>query len=174
VTILPTRIIRPLKDAYISEFYANRNFGGSRVLYISQFQQPGDDYRSLLQFSLNSIPRGRRILSARLQLTVYRNEIPAGSSINVRLRRVLRFWRENSVTWNNQPASALFTTFRISSRTAPGTTISVNITSLVRRWYNGSLRNNGIILIGRERSNALVGFYSSESNRPPRLIVNYT
>ncbi len=170
---LTIRNITPLKDAYISQYYPNQNFGSSSFLYISQYQQIGDDYRSLLQFPLGSIPSGRRIVSARLRLTVYRNEIPSGRSIRASLRRVLQFWNESTVTWNNQPRSLSVFSFRISSARRPGSTITLDITSLVRRWYSGRSSNLGIMLRGNERINSLVGFYSSESSRAPRLIVNY-
>ncbi len=143
-------------------------------MYISQYQQSGDDYRSLLQFSLGSIPKGRRILSARLQLTIYRNEIPYGSSIYASLRRILQSWQEFGVTWNNQPGSTSVFSFRISSARSPGSTISLNVTSLVRRWYSVQSSNLGIMLRGNENRNSLVGFYSGESNRAPKMIVNYT
>ncbi|KUG03529.1 hypothetical protein ASZ90_019091 [hydrocarbon metagenome] len=167
------RTITPLRDAYISEFYPNQNFGGSSFLYISQYRQIGDDYRSLLQFSLGSIPAGRRIVSARLQLTVYRNEIPSGRIIRASLRRALQSWRESTVTWNNQPSTRFISSFRISSARRPGSTITIDVTALVRRWYSGQTSNLGIMLRGNEVFNSLVGFYSSESSRAPKLIVNY-
>ncbi len=173
VIILAIRTIFPLRDAYVSQYYPNRNFGNSAFLYISQYQQAGDDYRSLLQFSLASIPRNRRIVSARLQLRVYRNEIPRGSRIRASLRRNLRSWQESTVTWNNQPGSNLLYRFSISSGQSPGSTITLDLTSLVRRWYRRSIPNFGISIRGNETRNSLVGFYSSESSRPPRLIINH-
>lgn len=171
---MPIRTINPIKDAYISQYYPSQNFGGSSYLYISQYQQSGDDYRSLLQFPLGSIPSRRRIISARLQLTVYRNEIRSGSSIRATLRQVLRSWRESTVTWNNQPRTSFVSSFNISSARRPGSTISIDITGLVRRWYSRRSPNLGIMLRGNETRNALVGFYSKESSRAPKLIVNYS
>ncbi len=173
VIILAVKIITPIKDAYISQYYPNQNFGGSSYLYISQYKQSGDDYRSLLQFSLKSIPAHRRIISAYLQLTIYRNEIPYGSSIRASLRRNLRYWRESTVTWNNQPGSRRVFNFRINSARSPGSTITLNVTSLVRRWYRVRSSNLGIMLRGNEYKNSLVGFYSGESGKAPKLIVNY-
>jgi hypothetical protein len=171
--MLAIQTIFPLRDAYVSQFYPNQNFGNSAFLYISQYQQVGDDYRSLLQFSLASIPPRRRIVSARLQLRVYRNEIPSGSRIQASLRRNLRSWRESTVTWNNQPASNQLFRFSISSAQRPGSIINLNLTSLVRRWYRRQIPNFGIAIRGNEARNSLVGFYSSESSRAPRLIINH-
>lgn len=171
--LLPTIRRTPIKDAYISEYYPNQNFGGVPYLYISQYEMRNDDYRSLLQFSLRSIPSGRRIVRARLLLTIYRNEIPAGTRINVSLRRIVSPWREFGVTWNNQPASRFVSAFSVSSAQSPGSVIGINVSSLVRRWYNGSIANRGIVLRGNESRDSLLGFYSGESGSPPRLIVTY-
>jgi hypothetical protein len=143
-------------------------------LYISQYQQTGDDYRSLLQFSLASIPPRRRIVSARLQLRIYRNEIPAGSRIRASVRRNLGSWRESTVTWNKQPASNLLYRFWISSAQSRGSIINLDLTSLVRRWYNRQTPNYGIAIRGNEARNSLLGFYGIESSRAPRLIINYS
>lgn len=142
-------------------------------MYISQYKQSGDDYRSLLQFSLDSIPNRRRIISARLQLTIYRNEIPFKSSIRASLGRTLESWQEFSVTWNKQPRSRRVLGFWISSARRPGSTITLNVSSLLRRSYNQRSSNLGIMLQGNECENSLVGFYSRESGNAPKLIVNY-
>jgi len=174
---LPIKRITPSRDAYISQYYQyypRRNFGRSRYLYISQYKQRGDDYRSLLRFSLRSIPANRRILSARLQLRVYRNEIPRGSSIYASVRRVREPWKESTVTWNNQPSSRKAFSFLLSSRDSPGSLIVLDVTSLVKKWYYGRRSNFGIMLRGNEFRNSLVGFYSDETRRAPRLIITYT
>jgi hypothetical protein len=44
------RNLFPIEDAYISQFYANRNFGGEQFLYTNRYQGPNDEYQSLLKF----------------------------------------------------------------------------------------------------------------------------
>lgn len=48
---MDTRNLFPTEDAYISEFYANRNFGGEKFLYVNRYQGPNDEYQSLLKFA---------------------------------------------------------------------------------------------------------------------------
>ncbi|NLB87724.1 MAG: hypothetical protein GX790_00645 [Syntrophomonadaceae bacterium] len=36
----------PFQDTYVSEWYNTQNFGNNTALFLSQYLQPGDDYRS--------------------------------------------------------------------------------------------------------------------------------
>jgi DegV family protein with EDD domain len=56
--------ILPFQNTYVSEWYANRNFGDEIALFISQYLKLGDDYRSLLQFNLDIIPPASTIEEA--------------------------------------------------------------------------------------------------------------
>ncbi|NLP24234.1 MAG: DNRLRE domain-containing protein [Syntrophomonadaceae bacterium] len=177
----------PVKEAYIAEFYPDKNFGLVPFLYVSQYDCPTtpcpcpcrDDYRSLLQFDLcslgcNFIPPNSDICFAFLVLSIYRNEVPC--DIEVCAHRILQPWKEFGVTWNNQP---LFdSAFLDCTTVSPGQfgEIYFDICALVKEWYSGCAANNGILLIGNEEINSLVGFYSSEypdSRLWPRLVVGY-
>ncbi|MDI9480949.1 MAG: DNRLRE domain-containing protein [Syntrophomonadaceae bacterium] len=177
----------PIKEAYIAEFYPDKNFGLVPFLYVSQYDCPTtpcpcpcrDDYRSLLQFDLcslgcNFIPPNSDICFAFLVLSIYRNEVPC--DIEVCAHRILQPWKEFGVTWNNQP---LFdSAFLDCTTVSPGQfgEIYFDICALVKEWYSGCAANNGILLIGNEEINSLVGFYSSEypdSRLWPRLVVGY-
>lgn len=176
----------PTQDAYIAEFYPTVNFGSVPFLYVSQYDCPSvpcppcrDDYRSLIKFDLcslgcNFIPPNSEICYAYLVLSIYRNEVPY--DIEVCAHEVLQPWGENSVTWNNQP---LFDSMPVDCSTvSPGdfSELYFDICPLVRGWYSGCSANNGILLIGNEEVNSLVGFYSKEfpdSRLWPRLVVGY-
>ncbi len=162
---MSTIFFAPVQDAYVAEWFPNQNFGAVPYLYISQYKQPGDIYRSLIQFDLcslgcNFIPPNSCITEAKLLLPVYRNEIC--DYIDVNVYRVLQPWCENDVTWNTQP---------LVDSTSDGTeavpsgffgTVEICITDLVRGWYNGSIINNGLLLRGDETANNLLGFFSKE------------
>jgi hypothetical protein len=153
--------ILPFQDTYVSEWYANNNFGDEIALFISQYLKPGDDYRSLLQFDLNIIPPASTIEEAILELTAYRNEL-SGMPINVTVHRLLGGWNQHSVTWNNQPETkpapdGVGTIFS----GPPNETVCIDITDLVQGWYDGSIPNHGLLLKGNERNNNLVGFRST-------------
>ncbi|MDD3024723.1 MAG: DNRLRE domain-containing protein [Syntrophomonadaceae bacterium] len=170
ITLLPSQ------DAYISEWYAEQNFGSSIALFVSQYKQPGDDYRSLLQFDLKCIPPTSTIEKAELKLTMYRNEVnSAGVCVNV--HRLLNNWCHCTVKWNNQPPfypncdGSVFI-----GNTTPLGLQTIDITKLVKGWYDGSIPNNGLLLMGNEAMNDLVAFRSSNysySNAWPMLKIKF-
>lgn len=175
----------PSEDAYIAEFYPHTNFGNAQYLYVSQYDCQtqvcpcNDDYRSLLKFDLcslgcNYIPPNSEICYAYLELCIYRNEVPA--PIEVCLYNVLAPWDEGSVTWCNQPP--IFYCPETCTTVCPGDSgpLCFDVCELVKGWYSGCLVNNGIMLIGNELFNSLVGFYSREypnSMLWPKLVVGY-
>lgn len=171
----------PSQDAYIAEYYPTANFGTVPYLYVSRYKQAGDIYRSLIQFDLcslscNYIPPNSCIEEAYLELPVYRNEIPAGEKVNLKVYRVLQAWDEFKVTWNTQPFTANTTDGNKDVASGYFGTVSIEITDLVKGWYDGSIVNNGLLLKGSENNNRLLGFYSREfydSGQWPRLVICY-
>lgn len=164
----------PFQDAYISEWYANTNFGSEVALFVSQYVQPGDDYRSLLQFNLGHIPPTSTIEQATLELTVYRNEV-SGPPIEIAAHRLLDHWNQFAVTWDNQPFIRAVPDSEISIASGPPCgKVYMDLTELVRGWYDGSIPNNGLLLKGNEKCNDLVAFRSTnfqESDSWPLLHV---
>lgn len=166
----------PFQDVYISEWYANRNFGSKTALFVSQYLQPGDDYRSLLQFTLDTIPSTSTIEKATLELMAYRNEV-SGPPLNITVHRLLNNWNQHAVTWANQPkiSKTPDSVVTILGET-PNEKVYIDMTDLVRGWYEGFIPNNGLLLKGNERSNDLVGFRSTnfdESDTWPKLHIQY-
>ncbi|HWP98824.1 MAG TPA: DNRLRE domain-containing protein, partial [Syntrophomonadaceae bacterium] len=171
----------PIDDAYVSEWYADQNFGSSTALFVGRFMQPGDLYRSLLRFDLSTIPPTSTINSAELNLTMYRNEIISGSQY-VGVYHLLSDWNESTVTWNNQPPFSLTpfcpvwdAAIAITPSTPLGR-ITIDITDLVNSWFNGSIPNSGLLLAGNETVNDLVGFRSLNYQYNiawPMLTVNF-
>ncbi|HWP95421.1 MAG TPA: DNRLRE domain-containing protein [Syntrophomonadaceae bacterium] len=152
----------PIQSAYVSQFYANQSFIRPPNLFFGQYHGAGDIYRSLIQFPLHSIPISRIINSAQLTLPISRNEIPVGTVINAGLQYALVPWSQSSVTWNNQPGFNLAKTFSVSSANIPGSVISIDITSLVISWINGSIANDGFVITGNEQLNSLLGIANTE------------
>jgi len=66
--------------------------------------------RALIFFDLTGIPNGAEVTSAKLSLFAYGTLGPiqghTGPNNSAVLQRVLQPWTENTVTWNNQPASS--------------------------------------------------------------------
>ena len=179
---MPKAIFSPSENTFISQYYPDQNYNRSQNLFVGQFRQSGDIYRSLLRFGssnsiapLNQIPSGSIISKASLQLAIEKNEIPSGTSIRLNVFSISQPWDSRVVIWNNQP---LFQPVCEGSVTiAPGyATIEVDLTSLVRDWLEGNIYNQGILLTGDESRNRLVAFHSSfsrNSNLWPRLSVSF-
>lgn len=171
----------PTKDAFIDQWYPDQNFGNIIALFVGQFTQSGDAYRSLLHFDFGSLPPVSTINSARLNLYMYRNETSAAGTY-LSVHRLLNTWSQENVTWNSQPPfnpspfSPIWDGAIFINNATPLGLISIDITDLVIGWFTGSIVNNGLILVGDELHNNLVGFYSTNhpfSTMWPKLTVNY-
>lgn len=166
----------PFQDTYISEWYNRKNFGSNIALFLNQYLQPGDDYRSLMQFDLRAIPVTATIDKAVLELTMYRNEVK-DKSATIFVHHLLDNWHQFSVTWNNQPPLSKLPDAALTIKnTTPLGKIYIDITELVKGWYEGSIPNNGLILKGNELMNGLIAFRSTnftDSNTWPLLNISY-
>lgn len=170
--------ITPYQNVYIAGSYPNSNFYNSPNLFISRYTGTSDIYRTLMQFYVfidtPDLP-ARSINSSKLQLTVYRNEIPSGS-INASIYRLLNDLNDYTVTWNTQPPASSVPDGTASISSGFTGVVNVDITNLVRGWFNGSIPNNGILLKGDESNNSLVGFRGTkypDSSTWPKLIINH-
>lgn len=146
----------PLRSAYVSQFYPNQDFPQPPNLYFGRFHGVGDIYRTLIQFPANTHHFYKTVLSAVLELTISRNEIPPGTVVSAGLQRALNPWTK-FVTWNSQPGFNLFETFYVSAADSPGTVLRINVTDIVRRWMDGSWANDGFVITGNEVLDSLVG-----------------
>lgn len=166
----------PIQDTYVSEWYDNQNFGSSSALFIGQYQQPGDNHRSLLQFDLSAILPTCTIEKAELHLHLYRNEI-AGESALLNVHRLLNNWFQLQVNWANQPPfdNSSDASIMLSSTTPIGL-LTIDITHLVQGWHDGTIPNSGLLLTGNETVNGLIGFTSNDylyNSQWPRLAVQF-
>lgn len=176
----PSRItFHPRKDSYITEYNAAKNYGGAANLFINRFQGPRDKYRSLIQFDFgclggNYIPPGSDIVSAKVELHMFRNE--ANGAITINAYMVKQNWHEFTVNWNNQPLYAAAPSGDLTIQPGYSGLVLLDITDLTRRWYDGSCVNFGLLLKGHETTNGILGFYSRDyvdSTLWPKLAVEY-
>ncbi len=175
-------ILHPTEDAYISQFYANTNFGGVPFLYTNRYQGPADEYQSLLKFDgifddrfdkrfdkrfdhhdRHSFRRVHKFRSV-LRLKIYRNEVPTSATLLV--HKVLGSWSELNVTWNNRPA--------IDPIPIGSAVIHAGFFGFVDIHLDhfADFLDNGLLLKCDEPFNSLLGFYSrefSDSNFWPQL-----
>jgi len=169
ITLLPT------ENVYVAEWYPTTNFISKDMLCASQYQQIGDDYRSLLKFNLYHIPPASTIVKAELEVFMYRNEVEDYIMLNV--HQILNRWSDKTVTWNSQPyykeeAESSIPIYHDS----PSGPQYIDLTNLVKGWCDGSIPNNGILLKGNEYYNNLVAFRSHnyyDSREWPKLIITF-
>jgi len=179
---LPTFIyFASQKDAYISQYFANSNFGDVPYLYTNKYQSAGDEYESLLQFDFcsvpcNQVPPNSELNPNQLYLHIYRNEIP--SCTRLYAYRIIQYWDESNVTWNTKPLVDYSSPVGYVDIAAGyfGQIIMDLDYTVVMGWYNGFYENNGLLLKCDEPNNSLIGFYSREFSNPdfrPKLSVCY-
>jgi len=174
--------IYPEKDTYINEGLATKNFGGQNILKVGYSPPNGGDLPTnkyiLIQFDINSLPSDASIKHAYLKLY-----LTGGGDTTLRVERITSPWDERGAIWNNQPSIWTYTGLFIPLLMdigASGHTYSIEITNIVKDWFEGNYANYGLILMPSERdpySNC--EFYSSEYTgeiydiRRPRLEVGY-
>lgn len=167
----------PSADAYVASRFPNQNFGTATGLFLGY--NLVDNFgaeRVLLRFdTLNLIPAGSVINSARLRLYLGNSNPPGDPPMGTVLRRLASSWTETGVTWNTEP-----TWGGIRASTSVGSSpgwYEWDITDLVEDWVQGEVPNHGVEIIGDERVQQRErAFYARETPTAfyPRLIVDYT
>jgi len=165
---------------------ANSNTGSLNELATYSWTVSGDPVtgRCLVGFSLQSIPAGSEILSAKLSLYGWPDNFPSvhitqgNSGDNVLLlQRVTSAWDENTVTWNTQPSITSEGQIELppSTSTWGYDIMDIDVTNLVKQMVAGT--NYGFSLrLKTEATYRSIGFMSSEYEVPakrPKLEITY-
>jgi uncharacterized repeat protein (TIGR01451 family) len=150
-------------DSWINQASPNQNNGTVTTLRATA------STRSLIIFTLPTIPSNEQIISATLKL----NTTTTSPTHAVTVNRLLATWSETTVTWNNYATTNFNGTAEATFTPSATGSISVDITSLVQGWYAGTYTNFGLGLIGSASSTAI--FSSAEAttatNRPQLVIT---
>lgn len=89
--------------------------------------------------------------------------------------RLIQSFNESNVTFTNQPATFLIPSANFTIGSELNTFIRIDVTDLIRDWYNGEHPNYGLQLRADDETlSSLVAFYSSNysnENYYPRLEV---
>lgn len=165
------------QDAYAQSGFPNSAAGGTRNMYLG-YDTLYNKYltRMYIQYNLPSLPSGAQIDSAYLE--VYQYVIECSSNYGVTAYEVTSDWNELSLTWNNQPSKGA--SVGSTSITCNNGWKSIDITNMVRNWYQGT-PNRGVT-IWANNENAPGGIYWAKECSPsqcpgqehPRLMVNYS
>ena len=166
----------PSDDTYINAIQPDTNFGTDTLFQV--WANSGGNRRGLLRFDLSSIPTDAIITSATLY--IYTSDSSTGVVTSV--YRVTSPWSETTATWNS-PWSIVggdynnLISYASYSPNTANCMVTLNLTSLVSQWVNGTYQNYGMLLLSTGNNHAFRYVSKEETtnlqNRP-RLSVTYT
>lgn len=130
--------------------------------------------RSFLKFTnLPSIGSADTITKAYLKMSLYTKQ--STQAVPVHLKEVTQDWSSQTLTWNNQPATAEHDTdyVIVPANAGQGSSFHFDISNLVRKWYDG--QNYGVMFERRIATTPnTVEFVSSDSvYNKPVVLINY-
>jgi hypothetical protein len=141
-------------DANTSSSSPTKNFGGSIALLV------GCGSNSYLKFSLANLGPGITSTNvSKATLVLYADFVLTSGTMDV--YQVNGSWSEGSITYSNAPAlgTKLFSAVAVTKAGF----LSLDLTSTVQSWLNGTLTNNGIALVPTSGSSISVSFDSKEN-----------
>ena len=138
--------------------------------------------RDFLQFDLSAVPTGATVVSAYLSLyhaSGYNSSNASGNSEMLALAQ--RHWKQDSITWNNQPSLSTTDTIQIGGTlTNTDSKLNIDITKFARKWAAYPNGNFGMaMLLADEQNTALGNFqiygscYNADSTVRPLLVITY-
>ena len=179
------------KDAYISNWavgnYQNLNFGNSIEFDGIAWTANGSGYtsRSMIDFSLSSIPSTATIINAKLSLYHNPNSSQSGGlhqslsgPNDSRIERITSAWNEFTVTWNTQPATTGQNAAYLP-QSASGTQdfMNIDVTALVQDIFANQPSSFGMMLrLNDENYYRSVVFCSTDyadQLKHPKLEITY-
>lgn len=130
--------------------------------------------RSFLKFTnLPAIGSADTITKAYLKMSLYTKQ--STQAVPVHLKEVTQDWSSQTITWNNQPATAEHDTdyVIVPANAGQGSSFHFDISNLVRKWYDG--QNYGVMFERRIATTPnTVEFVSSDSvYNKPVVLINY-
>jgi hypothetical protein len=163
----------PSDDTFIRSDAPSNNYGSDNTFDVRPDNSA--DRRGLVKFDLTSIPSNAIITDATLYLYEKSNKPDQVTSIY----RVTSDWTENTVTWQtwNLPGGdfdsslSYFTYFPDQNNCM----LSINLTSLVQLWVNGTYPNYGMLLYSTG-PNHIISYVTKEdttASERPKLEVVY-
>ena len=160
--------LNPIADASIAESNPDTNYGTNINLVIGKY--PGSDkWLSLIKFDLSSIPAGATIVSAELRL----EKALQDDNVSGYIGRISSSWSENTVTLNNGPSGTMTIPFNYTGQSI----FTIDVTSLVEDWIDGTNTNYGFLITPVTVSNdnywTIKSRETSSSNDEPRLTIEY-
>jgi hypothetical protein len=170
------------EDAWITEDNPTTNYGTIDKAHLQYYTSD----RQLHKFDLSSIPAGATIDSAVLEIYVYK--VTRGTP-PVTAYRVMKSWEEMETTYNIAETGVPWGTPGLqagvdydsgSAVSSPNVTsagwASMDVTSLVAAWHNGTYANEGVMtrIHAAGHLYTYMEEYTKDITLRPRLVVTYT
>lgn len=172
------------KDAVIASLWPDINSGTHPDFLACAWTNQGNPSttRALISFDLATIPANATIISATLELYHYPSLYNTGHSnlsgpANCWLQRIIQPWSEQTVTWNNQPATTGVNQVNVMAPFSNTQNYTLTVTDLVTDMLNDPANSFGFMLRQQTESyyRSLL-FASSDMGNPafyPKLTVVY-
>lgn len=135
----------------VKAVYASKQEASQVLNWNESWIQGSNDWlmHTFLQHDLSGLPYKSKIISAKLKMyESWKNDNGANGTTNV--ARVTEDWSDNTLTWNNKPAS----TGRYLAEDVPppgvGNWTDWDITSLVQEWVNEIYPNYGLRIVNND------------------------
>ena len=157
-----------ISDTWIAKGAPNNNYGTHTLLNTGA--NTSSKVRSLLKFSLSSIPSTATVLSSKIKL-YYDGHYPSNSTSTLKCYQLKKNWNELETTWINSTVSESGSTpwhvqgvglDNIDAKSTPEDAITINgvvewkylnITELTKEWIRGEATNYGVLLVDTEEDN---------------------
>ena len=137
-----------VQDTYISSSNPTTNFDYHDRLKLGA----SSTYRSLIQVTtLPTLKPGDVVIGAAINLTRYSSNYNNSNGKEIDVYKILKSWDETTATWNNfapNSSSSVDTSRKenIALSVYPGYVNSIDITTLVKKWYADPSANHGVLL----------------------------
>ncbi len=111
-------------------------------------------YRSLVKFSLASVPSGTTLTSAKLSMYYDQTHTTYAYSVPMEARRVTGSWQEDTATWANIATSYAEAGNSGATKTANVSSVwnTSTVTNIVQSWLNGTNPNYGFMVKATEEA----------------------
>ena len=160
----------PTADAYVQEAFPTQNKGDDTYLLVTGSNSGLPEKRSYLRFNFADIPSYAIATDTAQLRLISQNESTVPTAL-VAVQGVASSWSESTITWSNRPIGR---GLAADARNVynDGQPVYWDISSIVRRWFEGTTLNHGIELFSLSTNSAVL--YSRErSQLEPLLVIKY-
>lgn len=172
-----------------SDTYKNTNLS-TRLISVVGWETSSYGYtRTLIKFNLPALNKGDMVVSASLAMVMYHKSFYTSSMKDQQIsaHAITSSWNLSQVTWSNQPSYdpmvSDYSYIKQSDVENGYNWKQFDITSVVKKWYEEKLDNNGILIKqqvegGSKAQNAANGWFWTEkynevTDAYPAILINY-